>query len=183
MPRTPTNRPPEATTDPTANGATEPPALTLDYEGGELATMMEQAARPRVWFIANPGPDSTPPKGAIIHKGYPVKIGGTVVAVERVPSREGPPFPAWVLDVGKGATFPLVVFGAGAQLLRKAHAQYGIAPGDTVAAVCPGKAKSSNVNPETGEVFEYEDWRVLVTKGTGQVPAPGVGADSTGEPF
>jgi len=163
-----------------ANGASE----QLSFEGGELAAMLGQAKRPRRWLILNPTEEREGklPADAIVQRGYPQQIAGTVVGIDKISSRNGV-MPVWVLDIGQGSTAPLIMFGLTAQLLRDAQRDHRIAPGDVVAAVCTGKVASKNTDPETGERLQYEDWRVVVRKGDGTVPAPGVGASADSEPF
>ena len=145
------NTPPP--TDPT------PPAedgqIELDF-GGELDRMLTQAARPTRWFVANPKEETSIPEGAIVQRGYPVRMAGLVTAVELVESKYGT-LPVYVLDVGKGPDFPLIRFGLTATVLRSAHERLGVQVGDTIAAVCPGLRQ--------GRDQEYEDWNMVVTKG------------------
>jgi hypothetical protein len=171
-PRNPT--PPEANSP-----EPEPEALTF---GGDLGSMLTQARRAQRWFISNPGEDTPVPEGAYVHRGYPVEIAGTVVAVEKVATKFGP-MPVYVLDVGRGPDFPLIRFGLTALLLRNTHAQHNVSVGDVIAAHCPGLREGKGVNLETGERLQYEDWAMLVQKGDGTVPTAGVGASATEEPF
>jgi hypothetical protein len=145
----------------------QPELPGLGTFGGELGAMLAQARRPQRWFISNPTDDSVVPEGAYVAHGYPVEIAGTVVAIEKAATKFGP-MPVYVLDVGKGPDFPLIRFGLTATLLRNAHERHNVAPGDVVAASCPGKRQ--------GKDQEYEDWAMIVQKGDGTVPTAGVGA-------
>jgi len=160
---------------------TEAPEAPLDF-GGDLGKLLAQAQRPQRWFISNPGLDTPVPEGAYIQRGYPIDIAGQVVAIEQVSSKNGP-MPVYVLDVGRGAEFPLIRWGLTSMLLRNAHQRHRVQPGDTVAGHCPGLRKSKNIDPETGQPFEYEDWSVMVQKGDGTVPAAGIGPSGDEEPF
>jgi hypothetical protein len=150
--------------------------------GGDLGKLLTQAHRPQRWFISNPGPDATIPEGAYIKRGYPVDMAGLIVAIERIPTRNGT-MPVYVLDVGRGAEFPLVRFGLTSTTLRSAHARYEVKVGDTVAMTCPGLRTGKGVNEETGELLQYEDWRMLVQHGDGTIPAAGVGPSGDEEPY
>jgi hypothetical protein len=138
--------------------------------GGNLGAMLRQVARPQRWFISNPGPDTPVPEGAYVHRGYPVDIAGTVVAIEKVATKFGP-MPVYVLDVGQGPDFPLIRFGLTATTLRSSHERQGVQPSDTIAAHCSGMRQ--------GKDQTYEDWSMLVQKGDGTIPA----ASSAEEPF
>jgi hypothetical protein len=151
--------------------APEPDSLSF---GGELGGMLAQARRPQRWFISNPSDDTQAPEGAYVHRGYPVEIAGTVVAIERAATKFGP-MPVYVLDVGKGADFPLIRFGLTATLLRNAHERHNVQAGDVIAAYCAGKRQ--------GRDQEYEDWSMIVQKGDGTVPVAGVGASADEAPF
>jgi hypothetical protein len=163
-------------------GGIDPEAESLTF-GGELGGMLAQARRPQRWFISNPsGDESQVPEGAYVQRGYPVEIAGTVVAVERAATKFGP-MPVYVLDVGKGADFPLIRFGLTSMLLRNAHERHSVQAGDVIAAYCSGLRQSRTVNAETGEVQQYEDWSMIVQKGDGTVPVAGVGASADEAPF
>jgi len=142
--------------------------------GGDLGKLLQQAQRPQRWFISNPSEDTNVPEGAFIQRGYPINIAGQVVAIERVPSQHGP-MPVYILDIGRGADFPLVRFGLTATLLRNAHERHQVQVGDTIAATCPGKRQ--------GKEQEYEDWTMLVQKGDGTIPAAGIGPSGDDESF
>lgn len=150
--------------------------------GGDLGKLLTQAQRPQRWFIANPGPDTPIPEGSYVHRGYPINVAGLVVSIETVGTKNGP-MPVYLLDVGRGPDFPLIRWGLTSMLLRNAHRRHRVASGDTVAASCPGLRKSKNINPETGQPYEYEDWSMMVQKGDGTVPAAGVGPSGDEEPF
>jgi hypothetical protein len=171
MPRAPRTTPAEGDTAPTTNG-TEPEE-TLSFKG-DLGALLGQARRPQRWLILNPTADTPVPEGAIIQRGWPQEVAGTVVAIEKMGTRFGP-MPVYVLDVGRGAQFPLIRFALTSTLLRNAHDRHGVKPGDAWAAYCPGMRQ--------GKDQEYEDWSVVVQKGNGTVPVPGVGASGDEEPF
>jgi hypothetical protein len=161
--------------EPEKGGGTDTPTEDIDLSfGGDLGAMLAQARRPQRWYITNPTDDTPVPEGAIIHRGYPVEIAGTVVAIEKVATKFGP-MPVYVLDVGRGPSFPLIRFGLTATLLRNAHDRHNVQAGDTIAAYCPGKRQ--------GKDQVYEDWSMLVQKGDGTIPVAGVGASADEEPF
>lgn len=166
---------PEPQPEPTPDGE----SLTF---GGDLGKLLTQVQRPQRWFISNPGEDTPIPEGAYVTRGYPVNIAGLVVAIDRVPSKFGI-MPVYVLDVGRGPDFPLVRWGLTSTTLRSAHQRYAVAVGDTIAATCPGTRTGKGINPDTGEPLVYEDWRLMVQKGDGTVPAAGVGPSGDEEPF
>jgi hypothetical protein len=168
--------------DPGPEVADRPEPEALPEFGGDLGKLLTQAQRTQRWFISNPGEDTPIPEGAYVSRGYPVNIAGLVVAIERVPSRFGP-MPVYVLDVGRGPDFPLIRWGLTSETLRSAHQRQHVTVGDTIAATCPGLRDSRKVDPDTGRPYQYEDWRLLVQRGDGTVPAAGVGPSGDEEPF